>query len=81
MSTLTQSERQALNDIFVSMSEKEDFHSKLKEVRKELKAFLKYIFREQKTLQTHRIILFLILLFFFSIPYDAFSCPMNYYLT
>lgn len=48
MSTLTQSERQALNDIFISMSEKQDFHSKLKEVRRELKAFLKYIFRDKK---------------------------------
>ena len=48
MSTLTQSERQALNDIFISMNEKRDFHSKLKEVRKELKAFLKYIFTDKK---------------------------------
>ena len=48
MSTLTQSERQALNDIFISMNEKQDFYSKLKEVRKELKTFLKYIFRDKK---------------------------------
>lgn len=48
MSTLTQSERQALNDIFISMGEKQDFYSKLKEVHRELKAFLKYIFRDKK---------------------------------
>ena len=48
MSTLTQGERQALNDIFISMSEKEDFYSKLKEVRKELKAFLKSIFKDKQ---------------------------------
>ena len=48
MSTLTQSERQALNDIFISMNEKRDFYSKLKEVRKELKALFKYIFKDKK---------------------------------
>ena len=48
MSTLTQNERQALNDIFISMSEKQDFYSKLKEVRKELKTFLRYIFKNKK---------------------------------
>ena len=41
MSTLSQNERQALNDIFTAITEKETFFSKLKENKSNIKHFLK----------------------------------------
>lgn len=52
MSTLTQNERQALNDIFMSMTKKENFFSKLKNVRKEFKYLILLIFKNKKRIKT-----------------------------
>lgn len=52
MSTLSQNERQALNDIFTAITEKETFFSKLKENKSNLKHFLKLLFmRNRKRLK------------------------------
>ena len=48
MSTLSQNERQALNDIFTSITEKETFFSRLKESRGEIKHFLKLLIMRNK---------------------------------
>lgn len=41
MSTLTKVERQALEDIFISLHERKNFLDKVKSSRKEMKKFLK----------------------------------------
>jgi len=52
MSTLSQNERQALNDIFTAITEKETFFSKLKESKGEIKHFFKLlIMRNRKSLK------------------------------
>jgi len=52
MSTLSQNERQALNDIFTTITKKETFFSKLKESKGEIKHFLKLlIMRNRKRLK------------------------------
>ncbi|AOO65487.1 hypothetical protein [Sulfurospirillum halorespirans] len=52
MSTLSQNERQALNDIFTAITEKETFFSKLKESKSEIKHFFKLlIMRNRKRLK------------------------------
>lgn len=51
MSTLTQNERQALNDIFLSMTEKENFVSKIKGARRELKYLFRLIFKNKKRIK------------------------------
>lgn len=52
MSTLSQNERQALNDIFTAITEKETFLSKLKESKGEIKHFFKLlIMRNRKRLK------------------------------
>ncbi|WP_294877014.1 MULTISPECIES: hypothetical protein [unclassified Sulfurospirillum] len=52
MSTLSQNERQALNDIFTAITEKETFFFKLKESKGEIKHFFKLlIMRNRKRLK------------------------------
>lgn len=48
MSTLSQNERKALNDIFTAMTKKETFFSRLKESKGELKHFFRLIFMRHK---------------------------------
>ncbi len=48
MSTLSQNERKALNDIFVSITEKETFFSRMKETKGEFKHLLKLLFMRNK---------------------------------
>jgi len=55
MSTLSQNERQALNDIFTSITEKETFFSKLRESRGEIKHFLKLLVMRNKKRIKHPI--------------------------
>ncbi len=49
MSTLSQSERQALNDIFSVIAQKESKTSKLKQNIIGLFYFLKYFFKDKKS--------------------------------
>ena len=51
MSTLTQNERQALDDIFLSFTEKETFSSKLKGVVKEFIYLFGLIFKNKKRMK------------------------------
>jgi len=52
MSTLSQNERQALNDIFTAITKKETFFSRLKESKGEIKHFLKLlVMRNRKRLK------------------------------
>ncbi|MBV5277789.1 MAG: hypothetical protein J0647_01895 [Campylobacteraceae bacterium] len=51
MSTLTQNERQALNDIFMSMTKKENFIAKLKNVSKEFKYLILLILKNKKRIK------------------------------
>lgn len=55
MSTLSQNERQALNDIFTAITEKETFFSKLKESKGELKHLLKLLFMRNRKRLKHPI--------------------------
>jgi len=55
MSTLSQNERQALNDIFTVITEKETFFSKLKVSKGEIKHFFKLIFMRNRKRLKHPI--------------------------
>ena len=55
MSTLSQNERQALNDIFTAITEKETFFSKLKERKSDIKHFFKLILMRNKKRLKHPI--------------------------
>ena len=55
MSTLSQNERQALNDIFTAITEKETLFSKLKERKSEIKHFLKLLFMRNRKRLKHPI--------------------------
>jgi len=47
MSTLSQSERQALNDVFGAIDTEESFLSKVKNSLSSILYFLKYLFKEK----------------------------------
>jgi len=53
MSTLSQNERQALNDLFTSMNEKETFFSKIKATKGEFKHILKLLLMRNKKCIKH----------------------------
>jgi len=53
MSTLSQNERKALNDIFTSMNEKETFLSKVKATKGEFKHIVKLLFMRNKKCIKH----------------------------
>ena len=53
MSTLTQSERQALNDIFTAITEKESIFTRLQEKRGEIKHFFKLLLMRSKKRSKH----------------------------
>ena len=53
MSTLTQSERQALNDIFTRITEKESIFTRLQEKRGEIKHFFKLLLMRSKKRSKH----------------------------
>lgn len=53
MSTLSQNERQALNDVFIAMTRKETFFSRLKESKGEIKHFFKIFFMRHKKRVKH----------------------------
>ena len=55
MSTLSNNERQALNDIFITITEKETFFSKLKETKGELKHFFKLLIMKNRKRFEHPI--------------------------
>ncbi len=55
MSTLSQNERKALNDIFATITEKETFFSKLKESKGEIKHFIKLLLMRNKKRLKHPI--------------------------
>ncbi|WP_156928229.1 hypothetical protein [Sulfurospirillum arcachonense] len=53
MSTLTKTERQALDELFITMNEKRDFLTKLRNSRKEMIRIFKTILKNQKLNQKH----------------------------
>jgi hypothetical protein len=53
MSTLSQNERKALNDIFNAITEKETFFSRFKETKNEWKHFVKLLFMRHKKRLKH----------------------------
>lgn len=53
MSTLSQNERKALNDIFLGMTKKETFFSRLQAKKSDLKHFIKLLFMRQKRRLKH----------------------------
>ena len=53
MSTLSKNERQALNDIFSAMTEKETFFSKFKEKKSDIKHFVKLLLMRSKKRLKH----------------------------
>jgi hypothetical protein len=53
MSTLSKHERQALNDIFTAITEKESIFTKLQEKRGEIKHFFKLLLMRSKKRSKH----------------------------
>ncbi|AFL68711.1 hypothetical protein [Sulfurospirillum barnesii] len=55
MSTLSKRERQALNDIFLSLGKNEGFFARMKEKKSEFKHYLKMLFLRHKKNSNHSI--------------------------
>ncbi|MDD3324614.1 MAG: hypothetical protein PHN38_05800 [Sulfurospirillaceae bacterium] len=53
MSTLTQRERQALNEVFVSLKERERFFLRLHESAKDIKIFIKSFLKSKRKHKNH----------------------------